>query len=275
MSRLSTISAAEGLERSGSALSNVSATTYHSFQDIELYEPGQSGTPCQDNDVPPENEDRSKPTPGTGEKGHREGPRLQRQDSGYESIPSRSRSRTSRRRTKERPPKEHRISTCSMPSAQAKSRSRPSLRRAARSNPTSRAGQSTASLYVVHPQPLTEAYYHFPALEGLPGSQEEEDECTAPQSYPPPPQTTHYWTSDHTRRLEYAAIDAASQGVKGWFLKHVVPDCFVPKENRRVGFDDDCGSVRRYRLDLDCEETDEKTASSGGAKKKMAWLFGR
>lgn len=271
MSRLSTLSAVESLQRSGSALSNVSATTYHSFQDIELYEPGQSGTPYQDSSILPLGDDGLNPAPKTGGEGQREEPRLRRHDSGYESIPSRSRSSTSRP-PKEHPPKEHRISTCSMPAAQAKSRSRPSVRRAARSNPTSRAGQSTASVYVVHPQPRTDTYYHFPALDGVSGSHGDEDGDVAEPSYPPPPQTTHYWTSDHTRRLEYAAIDAASQGVKGWFLKHVVPDCFVPKENRRVGFDDDSGSVRRYRLELECEEADEKNARRG---KKMGWLFGR
>lgn len=68
-----------------------------------------------------------------------------------------------------------------------------------------------------------------------------------------PPQTTHYWTSDRTRRLEYAAIDAASRGVRGWVMRNCVPECFVPKERRRVCFDDDTGSVRRYRLDLEIE----------------------
>jgi hypothetical protein len=70
---------------------------------------------------------------------------------------------------------------------------------------------------------------------------------------PLPPQTTHYWTSDRTRRLEYAAIDAASRGVRGWVMRNCVPECFVPKERRRVCFDDDSGSVRRYRLDLEIE----------------------
>lgn len=74
-----------------------------------------------------------------------------------------------------------------------------------------------------------------------------------PASPTPPPQTTHYWTSDRTRRLEYAAIDAASRGVRGWVMRNVVPDCFVSRESRRLGFDDDGGSVRRYRLDLEIE----------------------
>jgi hypothetical protein len=81
-------------------------------------------------------------------------------------------------------------------------------------------------------------------------------------TYPLPPQTTHYWTSDRTRRLEYAAIDAASKGVRGWVVRHVVPDCFIPQSKRRVGFEDDRGSVVRYRLDLDTEESAEKDESS-------------
>ncbi|CAK7212276.1 hypothetical protein SBRCBS47491_001408 [Sporothrix bragantina] len=80
--------------------------------------------------------------------------------------------------------------------------------------------------------------------------------------YQAPPQTTHYWTSDQTRRLEYAAIDAASRGFKGWVMRHVVPDCFVPKAKRRVTFDDDTGSVRRYRIELETEESTEKECVS-------------
>lgn len=69
----------------------------------------------------------------------------------------------------------------------------------------------------------------------------------------PPPTTTHYWTSDRTRQLEYAAIDAASKGVRGWIMRNVVPDCLVPRNNRRAGFEDDGGSVRRYRIELEVE----------------------
>ncbi|KAG5977052.1 hypothetical protein E4U55_007084 [Claviceps digitariae] len=75
--------------------------------------------------------------------------------------------------------------------------------------------------------------------------------CPSPIELFPPPATTHYWTSDSTRRLEYAAIDAASRGVKGWVRRHLIPDCFT---TRHVGFDDDSGSVRRYRLELLEEE---------------------
>lgn len=78
--------------------------------------------------------------------------------------------------------------------------------------------------------------------------------CNSPVSpFVVPPPTTHYWTSDRTRQLEYAAIDAASKGVRGWIMRNMVPDCFVPHNTRRAGFDDDGGSVRRYRIDLEIE----------------------
>jgi hypothetical protein len=86
-----------------------------------------------------------------------------------------------------------------------------------------------------------------------------------------PPQTTHYWTSDKTRRLEYAAIDAASRGVRGWVMRHIVPDCIIPEDRRRVRFDDDSGSVVRYRLDLDDDEKPQCKKSRGGKKRKTWW----
>ncbi|PHH90455.1 hypothetical protein CDD83_3587 [Cordyceps sp. RAO-2017] len=94
-----------------------------------------------------------------------------------------------------------------------------------------------------------------------------------PPSPPPPPATTHYWTSDSTRRLEYAAIDAASRGFKGWVRRNLVPECFG---HRHVAFDDDTGSVRRYRLELE-DERDEKPASSSCAaaspRRRRTWHF--
>ena len=79
-----------------------------------------------------------------------------------------------------------------------------------------------------------------------------------------PPPTTHYWTSDHTRRLEYAAIDAARRGVRGWARRNLVPRCMAPKDGGHLDFDDDSGSVRRYRLDID----EAETAREG----KRGWL---
>jgi hypothetical protein len=91
-------------------------------------------------------------------------------------------------------------------------------------------------------------------------------------AYPLPPQTTHYWTSDRTRRLEYAAIDAASKGVRGWVMRHVVPECFVPQSKRRIGFEDDRGSVVRYRLELDSETSTER-AESVRTRGWKGWWF--
>jgi hypothetical protein len=52
----------------------------------------------------------------------------------------------------------------------------------------------------------------------------------------------------------------------------VVPDCFIPKEKRRFRFEDDRGSVRRYRLELDAEDSAEKEDLEAG-KRKRAWLW--
>ncbi|CCF42898.1 hypothetical protein CH063_12783, partial [Colletotrichum higginsianum] len=68
----------------------------------------------------------------------------------------------------------------------------------------------------------------------------------------------------------YAAIDAASRGVKGWVRRHLVPDCFVPKE-KHVAFDDDTGSVRRYRLELDEEAPCEKGRCGGRRRSWFGW----
>ncbi|KAK2008973.1 hypothetical protein LZ32DRAFT_621054 [Colletotrichum eremochloae] len=99
----------------------------------------------------------------------------------------------------------------------------------------------------------------------------EQEGCGGAEVAPLPPQATHYWTSDRTRRLEYAAIDAASRGVKGWVKRHLVPDCFVPKE-KHVAFDDDTGSVRRYRLELDDEAPCEKRGGCGGRGGARGWF---
>ncbi|KAK0117504.1 hypothetical protein ONS95_011844 [Cadophora gregata] len=88
---------------------------------------------------------------------------------------------------------------------------------------------------------------------------------------PPPPTTIQYWTSDSTRRLEYAAIDAASKGIRGFFIK-LLPDCILPASSRRTKFhceDDeggsDAGSVRRYRLVL--PEEGEKEMKGRGVER--------
>lgn len=120
------------------------------------------------------------------------------------------------------------------------------------------------------------------------------------------PATVQYWTSPETRRREYAAIDAASRGIKGFALR-VLPDCMVPKEFKVMGFSEreestnstgevgeelrdrgrrpstvkgsigrmagkrgrgDDGSVRRYRIEI--EEVNDMVGmedSSGGSTK--------
>ncbi|KAI0377315.1 hypothetical protein F5Y04DRAFT_178758 [Hypomontagnella monticulosa] len=250
MSRLSPLPT--NLHRSHSATSVArSDTTYHSFHDIELYESPTTSTAARNQKLS-RKEDKFEFKP------------ILRHDSGYESIrprPGSIASQSSQRRN----------STMSTSSSQTRPRTRPSIRRATKSSPSPQLRHLSAR--TPHSSQLQQAptsYYYFPPPESLSGTLDEGvDSHDAGPAYPPPPQTTHYWTSDHTRRLEYAAIDAASRGVKGWFMKHVVPDCFVPKSSRRVGFDDDTGSVRRYRLELDCDETGEK----GG--RKMGWLLGR
>ena len=136
------------------------------------------------------------------------------------------------------------------------------------------------------PDPQADEHQHMHSFDDpyagsvpMPGPPPSSPPSPSPSSpYDAPPQTTHYWTSDHTRRLEYAAIDAASRGFKGWLMRHMVPDCFVPKAKRRVTFDDDTGSVRRYRLELDeSEESAGKDSHSGELvsrpQKKRAGTF--
>lgn len=95
-------------------------------------------------------------------------------------------------------------------------------------------------------------------------------------SPPPFPPTINYWTSDDSRRLEYAAIDAASKGVRG-FLVRIVPDFILPPQIRRTkfwGHESDGkqreGSVRRYRLALP-EDSNEKRDKKREQKNFGAW----
>ncbi|KAG6232637.1 hypothetical protein E4U26_004472 [Claviceps purpurea] len=250
-------------------------TRYHSFHDIELQEPpsprrsrsrhggGAEGraaaalAACHRGTTPPaaaaRNDARTKPSSGTGT-----GYERKRQDSGYAAQACMTRA----------------------------PRTRPSTRRSAKSYP-----QPTPSSLPLHARTASAGaqsahassspgYFYFPApqlidfaadaQEAEQGDQQLQEnhphhhhhhhhhsESHAESHLPrgdqqvplsPPPATTHYWTSDSTRRLEYAAIDAASRGVKGWIRRHLVPECFA---GRHVGFEDDSGSVRRYRLDLD------------------------
>jgi hypothetical protein len=105
-----------------------------------------------------------------------------------------------------------------------------------------------------------------------------EDEIHTPP--PPPPATIHYFLLPETRRLEYAAIDAASRGVRG-FVTKMIPDCILPVEYRRRKFcsgdaDSDVGSVRRYRIPLTgekpCDDEDgEATPETSARKRSGLW----
>ncbi|KAH8900316.1 hypothetical protein GQ53DRAFT_816322 [Thozetella sp. PMI_491] len=270
-----------------------SETTYHSFLDNnDVQEPPAASAPyvtapakaLREIQTPARPEDVDPPVC----------LEMRRQDSGYESLTPR-RSYSSRHRSSSITTSSHRPKT------------RPSIRRAAMSGPVSaipkcrgdglfRRAPTSQSLHSHQPG----TFFHFPNFAS---SQPEADETelvvdsrlaqdlnssrpyTAAAAYqaqqeplrsetptfPHPPQTTHYWTSDRTRRLEYAAIDAASKGVRGWVMRYVIPDCFVPKDRRRMRFDDDRGSVVRYRIDLEEEEKDD----CGAGKRRNSWWFSR
>lgn len=260
-----------------------SDTTYHSFQDIEMFEHQAPCPPSQISTVHPS------PVTPSADKEQEEMSfvrEMRRQDSGYESIA----------------PRDHRTSSSS-PSP-TPSTPRPHYRRSHTTTQRTPRPRRTGRHSVSPPASSSRAhqqvtYFHFPHFTSSdPALHEQQQQhslpiialpgfpvmpTTAPATptprYPPrsstppppatsthhplPPPTTHYWTSDRTRRLEYAAIDAASKGVRGWIIRHVVPDCFVPPSKRRVGFEDDRGSVVRYRLELDqdCGSVIEKAES--------------
>ncbi|KAK4127001.1 hypothetical protein N657DRAFT_564784, partial [Parathielavia appendiculata] len=256
-----------------------SDTTYHSFQDVELFEPGVPSQPAQKpTGCPPPASPSSKAGRGL-DRGE-----MRRQDSGYESIAPRD-SFSSRHWSS---------SSTSLPSYTRQRRTRPSTQRSPKSGPISRRPQH--GRHSVSPpgtsrsprqpqQPV--AYFHFPhftssdpalvessmAVELLQNSLDHALRSQTPTP-PLPPQTTHYWTSDRTRRLEYAAIDAASKGVRGWVMRHVVPDCFVPENKRRIGFEDDRGSVLRHRLELDTDDSAEKAESALRTRGWRGWFIG-
>ncbi|KAL2016339.1 hypothetical protein VTK56DRAFT_3851 [Thermocarpiscus australiensis] len=282
MVAMSHLSPSTAIDRPDSRVSLArSDTTYHSFQDADLSEPE---VPSQPSPVRPV----CSPPPSSfspREEGGPEIAEMRRQDSGYESITPRD-SQSSCRRT----------ASTSLSSARHR-RARPSARRAPRSGPVSRLPRNArhsvsppgSSRWLPPQQPGT--YFHFPLFTSsdpalnetelavdLHSSREFTPEpkyalTSETPAYPLPPQTTHYWTSDRTRRLEYAAIDAASKGVRGWVMRHVVPDCFVPQSKRRIGFEDDRGSVIRHRLELESEGSDEKTESIRNRGWWRGWWF--
>ncbi|KAK4187440.1 hypothetical protein QBC35DRAFT_474569 [Podospora australis] len=255
-----------------------SDSTYHSFQDIELYEPEVSEVP-QKPLVPSSNlktkaTTACSPPSSSLPKGNRPplAREMRRQDSGYESMLGRDSFSSPDRGTS--------ATSLSSSNAPGRRRTRPSSRRPARSSgtgtqfskTTSRSVSPTSGYQSSQSQSQQEiTYFHFPQPEFTSEPEEIQPSILDQKSrdfvtemsvaYRLPPQTTHYWTSDQTRRLEYAAIDAASKGVRGWVMRHVVPECLVPTSKRRVGFEDDRGSVIRYRLDLETDDGAEKADS--------------
>jgi hypothetical protein len=192
---------------------------------------------------------------------HFQAKEIQRQDSGYEneadsasSSPRHSTSSSRRLHT----PRQRAVRSST-------TRPRHDSWRAGAPRPSLHARHTTPYTSSSVPAPLTaHQFFHFPSLIAeaatSTSSTTEESTTPAPTSIPPPPATCHYWTSDNTRRLEYAAIDAASSGVRGFVMK-LIPDCFLPRsvKERGRGFhdgddDSDAGSVRRYRLSLPVEK---------------------
>ncbi|KAG4422107.1 hypothetical protein IFR04_004734 [Cadophora malorum] len=161
-------------------------------------------------------------------------------------------------------------------SSSSSSTTRPSTKRTSTqlrtSNPGSRPSLSSRhTTPFAHNQTTQQPYqfFQFPSLnDQSPPPTSSPNSTTVASPPPPPPATIQYWTSDSTRRLEYAAIDAASKGVRGFFVK-LLPDCILPASSRRTKFhceDDDAasdaGSVRRYRLVL----PEEKEGACCGRK---------
>ncbi|KAL2198124.1 hypothetical protein P885DRAFT_34666 [Corynascus similis CBS 632.67] len=299
MAAMSHLSHLAAIDRPDSRVSLArSDTMYHSFQDIDLPEPegpsgpGQKPTVCPPPVLPCAKEEL--PLVVTRE--------MRRQDSGYESIAPREES------SSPCPCPERTSSPVSIASSTRRRRTRPPHHRSSRSGPVAyrpRNGRHStsppgSSRSISSPPQQSVTYFHFPDFTssdpaliesvGPATDQQHQHQITPskdlattstfalqPQEssvYPLPPQTTHYWTSDRTRRLEYAAIDAASKGVRGWVMRHVVPDCFVPQSKRRIGFEDDRGSVVRYRLELDAEEPEPvEKPESVKTKGWRGWWF--
>lgn len=294
------------LKRSQSPVSiAASDTTYHSFHDVELFEPssppvttGQTGQtrptvktapttsvnrpkiennnlfdPLQPFAAHKDNNDQSEPKKNI----------ITRQDSGYESAYSGSRSGASQSSSS------HGGSSSSRSTPQQiRLHQRPGVppKRSSASAPAAvsytRRHNSVHSLHLTPSHPRHQAinsYYHFPSLESISGQKEEEGKEageTSPSIHHPLTQPEiKYWMSDQTRRREYAAIDAANRGVKGWVMRYMVPDCFVPKDHRRLTFDDDSGSVRRYRLELKGDDSDAVKGKGERKKRKLGCLLGR
>ncbi|PMD48016.1 hypothetical protein L207DRAFT_303 [Hyaloscypha variabilis F] len=183
--------------------------------------------------------------------------KMSRQDSGYqESSP---RTSTSSHHSSQTPSSTRPKRRSTDPSS--KSSVRPSTKRATKSSSTAQVlrtstSGSRPSLSTRHTSPFPRTdiqniqqpykFFQFPApiISSLPPTLPSETEPEVePEARPVIPATTQYWTSDQTRRLEYAAIDAAGKGVRGFFIR-LVPDCILPPGSRRTRF---CGDGEEGR----------------------------
>ncbi|CAH0030190.1 unnamed protein product [Clonostachys rhizophaga] len=288
---------AAGLEHKPSMAASMAAsvatqdTTYHSFYDVEM-----SNTPPPQKHKTPEPIVRNVSTRSnaTARRHSHDRPttagQIKRQDSGYGSSsvssprPSTSYSRPAAPRRSSTTNAHTSSSKTSSGLSVLRNRTRPSTRRSSsKSYHLHNTNNTSSSLYLVRPghtqqqspnQSLAASpntFFHFPSpnpMAALAPPPPPREPTPAPSI---PPQAQHYWTSDRTRRLEYAAIDAASRGVKGWIKRNLIPDCFVA-EDRHVAFDDDSGSVRRYRLELEEEAPDEKAKP---CRRSASWHFWR
>jgi hypothetical protein len=198
---------------------------------------------------------------------------MSRIDSGYDSggNPTKERRSTSTSTSSSRSrrtggTRSPRIPASSRPIARGSSKSSTSTSGVRRSGrPALQSRYSTPRHSTTQP-PASYTFFQFPSLASespsIPGGTSLPPPQLEPQlaaSQTPPPATISYFLLPETRRLEYAAIDAASRGVRG-FLVRIIPDCILPAKFRRRKFHDpeaeesDCGSVRRYRLRLEGEE---------------------
>jgi hypothetical protein len=99
--------------------------------------------------------------------------------------------------------------------------------------------------------------YTAPNLSGLNGSEDLDGQVEEEELYVPA--TIIHWTSDETRRKEYAKIDNESKGLRG-LINRLFPR--LTGKSKRSRFYDDkegsqAGSIRRFRLDLDDDKGEQ------------------
>lgn len=272
--------------RSMSSVTSDAATFHTALGHVELSPmeapQSKSSTPrpiSQELMSTPLNPPYTEPTPSSP---NIESSQMARQDSGYSDgiRSSHSSRRTSTSSSHNNRPHQKRTRR---PTTHRSSRSSPSTMAAPSNTSTTNLRTSSSKRPLIHSrhtapqtrpssrpqsQPRSQStyqFYQFPTLDPTPPSTSHQPHQffhhshtqSLPQpvqpQHPHPPPTIQYWTSDSTRRLEYAAIDAASHGIRGFFTK-LVPDCFLPQAARRTRFhggdgaDSDAGSVRRYRI---------------------------